>query len=132
MKRLQIVLLVASLAMQPIMAQYSRGMSRHYRYNSGRSSGDMVEVTVREPGTLEERMPKEMQERVRMLRIEGPLNERDLAYITKLAKRSKVLNAEGFGEHTVLSLQTDLLPAREDKAALAAARALAPWLEGEG
>ena len=81
--------------MQPIMAQYSRGMSRHYRYNSGRSYGDMVEVTVREPGTLEERMPKEMQERVRMLRIEGPLNERDLAYITKLAKRSKVLNAEG-------------------------------------
>lgn len=96
MKRLQIVLLlVASLAMQPIMAQYSRGMSRHYRYNSGRSYGDMVEVTVREPGTLEERMPKEMQERVRILRIEGPLNERDLAYITKLAKRSKVLNAEG-------------------------------------
>lgn len=43
----------------------------------------------------------------------------------------KALNAEGFGAHTVLSLQTDLLPAREDKAALAAARALAPWLEGK-
>ena len=96
MKRLLIALmLVAGMAGQPVLAQYSRDMSRHYRHTNSRSYTDLVEVTVREPGTLEERMPKDMHERVRVLRVEGPLNERDLAYITKLAKRSKVLNAEG-------------------------------------
>ena len=96
MKRLLIALmLVAGMAGQPVLAQYSRDMSRHYRHTNSRSYTDLVEVTVREPGTLEERMPKDMHERVRVLRVEGPLNERDLTYITKLAKRSKVLNAEG-------------------------------------
>ena len=41
------------------------------------------------------------------------------------------MNAAGHEAHTVLSLKTDALPAREDTAALAAARDLAAWLEGE-
>lgn len=89
------LLLLAGLATQHIDAQYSRGMSRHHGYTRGRSYADLVEVNVREPGTLEERVPREMIDRVRMLRVEGPLNERDLAFITKLAKRSKVVNDAG-------------------------------------
>ena len=96
MKRFLIALLfVAGLMAEPVVAQYSRGMTRHHSYSRGRSYADLVEVNVREPGTLEESMPKDMFERVRMLRVEGPLNERDLAYITKLAKRSKVYDDDG-------------------------------------
>ncbi len=43
----------------------------------------------------------------------------------------KMLNASGWEDHTVLSGRTDTLPAREDAAALAAADALADWLNGE-
>lgn len=96
MRKLFILLsLVIMAALQPVAAQYSRGMTRHHSYTRGRSYADLVEVTVREPGTLEERMPKGMHDRVRMLRVEGPLNERDLDYITKLAKRSKVYDEDG-------------------------------------
>lgn len=96
MKRLCIALiLVAGLVVEPVVAQYSRGMTRHHSYSRSRSYSDLVEVSVREPGTLEESMPRGMYDRVRMLRVEGPLNDRDLAYITKLAKRSKVYNEDG-------------------------------------
>ena len=40
----------------------------------------------------------------------------------------KLLNAKGHEEHTVTSLDTDTLPADRDEQALAAARALAAWL----
>ena len=96
MKRLLIaLLLMTGLVAEPVVAQYSRGMTRHHSYTRGRSYADLVEVNVREPGTLEESMPKGMYDRVRMLRVEGPLNDRDLAYITKLAKRSKVYDIDG-------------------------------------
>lgn len=96
MKRLIITLsLMAFFVSLPISAQYYRGSSRHHQYSSSRSYADLVEVSVREPGTLEDRMPREMYDQVRMLRVEGPLNERDLGFITKLAKRSKVVDGEG-------------------------------------
>ena len=96
MKKFLILLsLVIVAALQPAEAQYSRGMNRHHSYSRGRSYADLVEVSLREPGTLEESMPKGMYDRVRMLCVEGPLNERDLAYITKLAKRSKVYDEDG-------------------------------------
>lgn len=46
-----------------------------------------------------------------------------------------LLNARGFEEHKVMSLRTDVLPANEDKQALADAGELARWLNtplGEG
>ena len=93
MKKIVHVLILMLLAgLMPCVAQYTRGMSRHYSYKSNRSYADLVEVTVREPGTLEDRMPKEMFNRVRMLRVDGPLDENDLKFITKLAKRSKVVD----------------------------------------
>lgn len=96
MKKIILTLALAVLACSlPCSAQYSRGLSRHHHYNSSRSAADLVEVSVREAGTLETKMPKGTFEQVRMLRVEGPLNEKDLDFITKLAKRSKVLNVDG-------------------------------------
>lgn len=43
----------------------------------------------------------------------------------------KLLNAKGFEEHTVQSLQTDTIPAGQDQKALSDARLLARWLNGE-
>ena len=91
-KIVHILILVLLVGSMPCVAQYTRGMSRHYSYRSNRSYADLVEVTVREPGTLEDQMPKEMFNRVRMLRVDGPLDDADLKFITKLAKRSKVVD----------------------------------------
>ena len=41
----------------------------------------------------------------------------------------RMTNALGWEEHTAMSLKTDFLPAAEDEKALAAAAALAEWLE---
>lgn len=43
----------------------------------------------------------------------------------------RMMNASGYEEHAVQSLRTDTVPAKEDEAALLAARRLAEWLEGE-
>jgi multimeric flavodoxin WrbA len=40
----------------------------------------------------------------------------------------KMLNAAGYKEHTVKSVKTDTLPAKDDEAALSDARKLAEWL----
>jgi multimeric flavodoxin WrbA len=42
----------------------------------------------------------------------------------------KLLNAKGYEDHAVYSLQTDTVPASEDAAALQQARDLAAWLNG--
>ena len=83
---LGLMMIVASL---PCEAQYSRNVSRHYNNSRNRSYADLVEVFVTSPGELADRMPKNMYDCVRVLRIEGPLNEADFKFITKLAKRSK-------------------------------------------
>ena len=41
----------------------------------------------------------------------------------------KMMNAQGWEEHSAMSLKTDFLPAAEDKKALADAAGLARWLE---
>ena len=83
---------LAVAAALPVEAQYSRGMNRHYNNSKNRSYADIVEIFVSSPGELESRMPKDMYNRVRLLRVEGSLNDKDLKFITKLAKRSKVVN----------------------------------------
>lgn len=80
---------------QCVDAQYYRSSSRHYGRTHSRSYADLVEVTLHQAGTLERNMPEGMYDRVRLLRIEGPLDEKDMKYITTLAKRSKVVNDEG-------------------------------------
>ncbi len=95
MKKIIIALGIMMFAVViPCAGQYSRSYSRHYG-RSQRSYADLVEIFVTSPGTLQERMPKDMHDRVRVLRIEGPLNESDFRYINKLAKRSKVIDEQG-------------------------------------
>ena len=114
MKKIILTLALAVLACSlPCSAQYSRGMSRQYRHHSSRNADDLIEVTVREAGTLETKMPKGTFEQVRMLRVEGPLNEKDLDFITKLAKRSKVLNVEGKSIHNYLDVDLEFAQVME-------------------
>lgn len=114
MKKFLIALgLVMMAAILPCEAQYSRSMSRHYNTSRNRSYGDLVELFVTSPGELADRMPKNMYDRVRVLRIEGPLNEADFKYITKLAKRSKVVNENGKEVDNFLDVDLELARAQE-------------------
>ena len=110
MKKFLIALvLLLTVTSLPCEAQYSRSMSRHYNSLRNHSYGDMVEVFVTSPGELADRMPKDMYDRVRVLRIEGTLNENDFKYIIKLAKRSKVFNDEGKEIDNYLDVDLELV-----------------------
>ena len=114
MKKFIIAISIMMLAgVMPVAGQYSKSYSRHYGRTSQRSYADLVEIFVTNPGTLEQRMPKDMEDRVRVLRIEGPLNEADLKYITKLAKRSNVLNDQGKKVDNYLDLDLELASVME-------------------
>lgn len=114
MKKFIIALGIMMLAgAMPATGQYSKSYTRHYGRTSQRSYADLVEIFVTNPGTLEQRMPKDMEDRVRVLRIEGPLNEADLKYITKLAKRSNVLNDQGKKVDNYLDLDLELASVME-------------------
>jgi multimeric flavodoxin WrbA len=41
----------------------------------------------------------------------------------------KMLNAHGYEKHTVMSVHTDTIPAKDDESALRSVRSLAAWLE---
>ena len=114
MKKFIIALGIMMLAgVVPCAGQYSKNFSRHYGRTSQRSYADLVEIFVTNPGTLEERMPKNMEDRVRVLRIEGPLNEADLKYITSLAKRSSVVDDQGKKVDNYLDLDLELASVME-------------------
>lgn len=80
----------------PAAAQYDSSGSRAVleRYNRTNTYGDVVEVMLKEPGTLEEQMPQNMMNRVRLLHIEGPLDKKDLKYLKKLCNRSKCVDRD--------------------------------------
>ena len=85
-----VILLLAIITVMPIEAQYgSRGNQRYRdRYSRANTYGDVVELRLINPGTLEEKMPQGMIERVRLLRIEGPMDSKDFEVIKKICKRS--------------------------------------------
>jgi len=90
-------LLALSLAMITVLpagAQYgSRGDKRYRdRYSRANTYGDVVELRLNNPGTLEDKMPANMAESVRLLRIEGPLDSKDFAFIKKLCNRSRCVD----------------------------------------
>lgn len=89
-----LLLLIALLTALQANAQYgSRGDKRYRdRYSRADTHGDVVELRLNDPGTLEARMPLAMMDRVRLLRIEGPLNSTDFAFIKKLCSRSKCVD----------------------------------------
>lgn len=103
--RLLWVLTLLIMASGVADAQYmGRGRSR---YSNNRSYADVVELTVREPGMLEESIRPDMHDRVRLLRVEGRINEKDLEYIKKLANRNKVVNERGRHVDNVLDVDLE-------------------------
>ena len=88
------VVLLVSVTVIPAVAQYSSHGSRavRERYSRASSYGDVVEITLTNPGTLEEKMTQEMRDRVRLLHIEGPLDYKDFKFIKKLCERSRCVD----------------------------------------
>ncbi len=78
----------------PVSAQYgNRGDKRyHERYSRANTYGDVVELRLNNAGTLEEKMPANMMDRVRLLRIDGPLDSKDFVFLKKLCNRSRCVD----------------------------------------
>ncbi|MBR5170542.1 MAG: leucine-rich repeat domain-containing protein [Muribaculaceae bacterium] len=91
MAAMLLVLVCASSA----NAQYgSRGNKRYNeRYSRANTYGDIVEVRLSNPGTLEEKIPLNMVDRVRLLHIEGPMDSKDFNFIKKICKRSRCVDS---------------------------------------
>ena len=89
-----VVLLLAAVTIFPADAQYgSRGDKRYReRYSRANTYGDVVELRLNNPGTLEEKMPLGMMDKVRLLRIEGPMDSKDFEFIKKLCNRSRCID----------------------------------------
>ncbi len=87
------MLLVIATTM-PAAAQYGKHGSRavRERYSRTSSYGDVLEVTLSSPGTLEDKVPEELRDRVRLLHIEGPMDYKDFKFIKKLCERSRCVD----------------------------------------
>ena len=86
MMKWMVALLLAIVTVLPAGAQYgSRGDKRYRdRYSRADSYGDVVELRLTSAGTLAEKMPAGMMDRVRLLRIDGPMDSKDFEFIKKL------------------------------------------------
>ena len=95
--RLTVALLLMLVTVVPARAQYGKNGSRAVRERYSRTStyGDVVEVTLSNPGTLEEKMTPEMRERVRLLHVEGPMDYKDFKFIKRLCERSSCVDSRG-------------------------------------
>ena len=73
-------MLLVFMTVLPASGQYGRRGDKRYRdrYSRTDTYGDVVEIRLSEPGTLAEKMPKDMENRVRLLRIEGPIDAKDV------------------------------------------------------
>ena len=100
---------VLMIAAMPAMAQYGRSSDRHFRdrFAHSNSYGDVVEISLNSAGTLEEKMPKDMFDRVRLLHIEGPLDVHDFKFIKKICDRSKCVNSKGDRIDNYLDLELE-------------------------
>ena len=90
-------LLLVLVTALPAGAQYGKSASRAVRdrYSRTNTYGDVVELRLSNPGTLEEKMTPEMRERVRLLHIEGPMDYKDFKFIKKLCERSSCVDNRG-------------------------------------
>ena len=89
-----VAMLLAVVTVLPAGAQYgSRGDKRYRdRYSRTNTYGDVVEIRLSEPGTLESKMPPEMVNKVRLLHIEGPMDSRDFKFLKKICDRSRCVD----------------------------------------
>lgn len=90
---MMVVLAVGSIAAQDRRAPRRQTIDRS-RYERSRYA-DVADVRVREAGTLEKEIGPEKEKQVRLLIVDGNLNDRDLRYIKKLCDRSRVYGADG-------------------------------------
>ena len=104
-----LLLLVALLSVLPANAQYgSRGDKRYRdRYSRVSTYGDVVEVRLSEPGTLESKMPPEAVNRVRLLHIEGPMDAHDFKFLKKICDRSRCEDSRGKGVDNYIDLELE-------------------------
>lgn len=88
-------MLLVFMTVLPASGQYGRRGDKRYRdrYSRTDTYGDVVEIRLSEPGTLAEKMPKDMENRVRLLRIEGPMDAKDFKYVKKLCDRSRCVDS---------------------------------------
>ena len=79
--RWTVALLLILVTVVPMDAQYGNRGDKRYRerYSRANTYGDVVELHLTSAGTLEEKMPVNMMDRVRLLRIDGPLDSKDFA-----------------------------------------------------
>ena len=89
-----LALLLVAVTVMPASAQYGRRGDKRYndRYSRANTHGDVVELRLNNAGTLEEKMPANMMDRVRLLRIDGPMDSKDFEFIKKLCKRSRCVD----------------------------------------
>lgn len=101
---LMVALLLAIVTVVPASSQ-----SRAVRDRYGRSStyGDVVEIRLHESGTLEKKMTPEMQKRVRLLHIEGPMDYKDFKFIKKLCERSRCEDSRGKSVDNFIDLELE-------------------------
>ena len=104
-----LLLLVALLTALPANAQYgSRGDKRYRdRYSRVNTYGDVVEVRLSEPGTLESKIPPEAVNRVRLLHIEGPMDAHDFKFLKKICDRSRCEDGRGKGVDNYIDLELE-------------------------
>ena len=89
-----VALLLTIVTILPAEAQYGSRGDKRYRDRFGRTNtyGDVVEIRLSEPGTLESKMPPEMINRVRLLHIEGPMDSKDFKFLKKICDRSRCVD----------------------------------------
>ena len=86
------VLLLVMVTIVPVQAQRSGSRAVRDRYSRASTYGDVVEVRLNNPGTLEEKMTQEMKDRVRLLHVEGPMDYKDFKFIKRLCERSRCVD----------------------------------------
>ncbi len=88
----RLMLLLAVMMPISMSGQYSRS-DRHYNSRFGsRHQYDVASVRLDRSGTLEERLSPDVFKTVRVLHIDGPLNDADIKFIKKICSRSKVVD----------------------------------------
>lgn len=99
MKKTITLIMLVLLAVGSIAAQDRGRAPRRERIDRSRYErsrfADVVDVRLREAGTLEKEVGPEKEKQVRLLIVDGYLNDRDLRYIKKLCDRSRVYGNDG-------------------------------------
>ena len=97
MKTQQIMKMMAAmlLVLATVVPAGAQSRAVRDRYSRTNTYGDVVDIRLSNPGTLEEKMTQEMRDRVRLLHIEGPMDYKDFKFIKRLCDRSSCVDNRG-------------------------------------